>query len=290
MKAEAGGAEELVRACRFCNVEKPMRDFGIMQRWHLRVCKRCRYSQRANVLIGRSRNYYTNQRDDNLKTHGTACTPARLQEVREKARAIRARNKGLYSYAYSPNEREKRRRAFAEQRTKALGYYGGKCACCGESRYNMLTFHHLSGNGHKADTRGVKLVYDAIRQYQEHGYPNGRYQVLCWNCNMSRGFYKYCPHQPNGESYDYLGKQTKLEIIEAYGGRCALCGESHWEFLTIDHINGGGAVHRRTTGGGAGLYRMLKKYGWPKDDYRLLCSNCNCSKKQNRWSQKGVEA
>lgn len=38
--------------------------------------------------------------------------------------------------------------------------------------------------------------------------------------------------------------QLRLEMIVAYGSRCSLCGESHQEFLCIDHTNGGGRVDR----------------------------------------------
>lgn len=78
--------------------------------------------------------------------------------------------------------------------------------------------------------------------------------------------------------YSYKGKVIKLESFQAYGGKCVICGDNHWEFLTIDHINGGGSEHRRNVGAGAKFYKMLREQGWPKDEYRLLCSNCNCNK------------
>lgn len=73
-------------------------------------------------------------------------------------------------------------------------------------------------------------------------------------------------------------RQLKQEIIDAYGGKCECCGESAFEFMTIDHINGDGAEHRRQIGGkGRHLYRAIKAEGFPKDRYRLLCLNCNIS-------------
>lgn len=70
--------------------------------------------------------------------------------------------------------------------------------------------------------------------------------------------------------------RRKMELIEAYGGKCACCGESRWEFMTIDHINGGGADHKRRLKTSRMIYRELRKLGYPKDKYRLLCFNCNC--------------
>lgn len=68
--------------------------------------------------------------------------------------------------------------------------------------------------------------------------------------------------------------ELKLEMIQAYGGRCVCCEEVAPEFLSIDHINGGGRKDR----GGFTLYRKLKKLGWPKDEFRLLCFNCNLAR------------
>jgi hypothetical protein len=73
--------------------------------------------------------------------------------------------------------------------------------------------------------------------------------------------------------------KARLKVIEAYGGCCACCGEMIPEFLTIDHINNDGAEKRRNGEmGGAALYTKLEKMGYPKDDYQLLCMNCNFAK------------
>jgi len=73
-------------------------------------------------------------------------------------------------------------------------------------------------------------------------------------------------------------RKVKLTIFEYYGKFCACCGESRVEFLTIDHINGGGKSHRKQlkTRGGYGFYTWLMNHGFP-DGYRTLCFNCNLS-------------
>lgn len=75
-------------------------------------------------------------------------------------------------------------------------------------------------------------------------------------------------------------RRIRLEAIAAYGGRCACCGESQTEFLTIDHVYNDGAVERRGDRRltGTKFYQRLKRLGWPKDRYQLLCFNCNCAK------------
>lgn len=72
-----------------------------------------------------------------------------------------------------------------------------------------------------------------------------------------------------------IAKKRRHETIQAYGGKCVCCGETHEEFLTIDHVYGGGAKERRLYGGC--IYARLKRLGFPKDDYRCLCMNCNWS-------------
>lgn len=68
-------------------------------------------------------------------------------------------------------------------------------------------------------------------------------------------------------------RQLKLEVLLAYGGKCACCAETEPGFLTVDHISGGGRKERQTCGGN--FYNWLRKRGWPKKGYRLLCMNCN---------------
>jgi predicted restriction endonuclease len=68
----------------------------------------------------------------------------------------------------------------------------------------------------------------------------------------------------------------RQQVLKMYGGKCACCGEAHQEFLQIDHIDGTGADHRKSgCGVGHRFYRWLVKNGCPRDNYRLLCSNCN---------------
>lgn len=74
-------------------------------------------------------------------------------------------------------------------------------------------------------------------------------------------------------------RRIRQETIAAYGGKCACCGETNWEFLTIDHINGGGNKHRKETGlVGTKFYVWLKSFDYPKKEYRCLCMNCQSSR------------
>ena len=71
--------------------------------------------------------------------------------------------------------------------------------------------------------------------------------------------------------------KLRLEVIEGYGGKCELCGEDNPYFLTIDHINGEGSKERKMIMRWEKLYRKLRNENYPRDNYRLLCYNCNCA-------------
>lgn len=71
-------------------------------------------------------------------------------------------------------------------------------------------------------------------------------------------------------------RKVKLEVLTHYGGnppRCACCGEEAIEFLSIDHIIGGGNKARRELNR-PNLYGYLKTHNYPLG-YRVLCMNCN---------------
>ncbi len=68
--------------------------------------------------------------------------------------------------------------------------------------------------------------------------------------------------------------KVKMEVLNHYGGtppKCACCGEALIEFLSIDHINGGGNKERKMTGP---TYDFLRRENFPLG-YRVLCMNCN---------------
>lgn len=89
---------------------------------------------------------------------------------------------------------------------------------------------------------------------------------------------KYYSRKTN-EYYRRVAKEIRIEVIAAYGGKCACCGESTYEFLGIDHIHGGGVKERKETKRrGKQFYAWLKRQGFPKDKYQLLCHNCNLAK------------
>lgn len=75
-------------------------------------------------------------------------------------------------------------------------------------------------------------------------------------------------------------ERIRREVFEHYGNKCACCGETEIDFLTIDHINNDGALERKGgpgTSTGINSYVKIKKSGYPKT-LQLLCFNCNCAR------------
>jgi hypothetical protein len=70
--------------------------------------------------------------------------------------------------------------------------------------------------------------------------------------------------------------------LNAYGNRCACCGELEPRFLTIDHINNDGPKHRKSLGIGAGakFYKWVVRNKFPSF-LQLLCWNCNQGRRLN---------
>lgn len=86
-------------------------------------------------------------------------------------------------------------------------------------------------------------------------------------------------------SYDKL----RLECLVRYSQdppTCSCCGETQVIFLTLDHIDGNGAAHRRSIGlcgvtnpkGTKTAFQYwLKRNDFP-DGFQVLCWNCNWAK------------
>lgn len=73
--------------------------------------------------------------------------------------------------------------------------------------------------------------------------------------------------------------RLKTDVLSAYGnGRlaCVCCGETHIEFLTLDHARGRGhGARERARIYQTTLFTKLRREGYPAGEYRTLCFNCN---------------
>jgi hypothetical protein len=101
---------------------------------------------------------------------------------------------------------------------------------------------------------------------------------------------KYCSEKCRHEAKILKQYSQRIErkrgVIAHYGGMCSCCGENHIEFLTIDHINGGGNAERRKIFGlekkvGSRFYEWLIHNNFP-EGYQVLCADCNMAKGRSK--------
>lgn len=111
----------------------------------------------------------------------------------------------------------------------------------------------------------------------------------CEDCKASHRRRYHLNRDRNVEAAKARRQRLKLAAFNAYGGPfCKCCGVDHVEFLTIDHMDGEGAAHRReltkeqgwsthsSSMTGSHFYRWLVKQGFPPG-FQVLCFNCNFS-------------
>ena len=161
-----------------------------------------------------------------------------------------------------------------------------KCEVCGESITDYAS-NHVKGS-HRFCSADCRAAWVGVHNSISRGGDGIRKS----KSDRDRLYYRKNVNRIRGQAVRYYrrnrsviltkrqqaDRRLKAEIIAAYGGKCECCGEAHHEFLTIDHVNGDGAAHRRALGGkGRKLYAAIKAEGFPKDRYRLLCLNCNIS-------------
>ena len=144
-----------------------------MSRTKSNTCRRC------SVALVAGNSYPSRQcsRDNICKP----CTNAKNREYRSKNRE---------------KVRASFRRYHAGLRKEVLCAYGHCCACCGETTADFLTIDHIFNDGaaHKKERHkdgGGRQLYLWLKQ---HGFPKDRFQLLCANCNFSKGKYGSCPH------------------------------------------------------------------------------------------------
>lgn len=74
-------------------------------------------------------------------------------------------------------------------------------------------------------------------------------------------------------------KQAAIDaVLRHYGDECACCGEVERVFLTVDHLEGTGAAHRKQIRR-RNIYFWLVKNHFPQG-FQILCFNCNCAKER----------
>lgn len=114
-----------------------------------------------------------------------------LEKVRERDRA-----RGKLRWLKAPEKMNAtRRNSNRKLREQVINEYGGKCQCCGEARFEFLAIDHIFEDGAKERLETGKRSAEFHRWLRDQGFPKGRHQVLCHNCNQAKSWYGECPHE-----------------------------------------------------------------------------------------------
>jgi len=117
------------------------------------------------------------------------------------------------------------------------------------------------------------------KRWHDNKRKERRERGLCW-CGKERkdGSTQCERHWAISREYNFNYRfELRLQALEAYGGKCACCGENTPEFLQFDHKNNDGYIHRKNNTARGGIALWLKQNGYP-DTIQLLCGNCHAAK------------
>jgi hypothetical protein len=114
------------------------------------------------------------------------------KSIQRKRRLYYLRNRGRI---LGPEVKQRNKAARDARKAEVILHYShgeNKCSCCGEKTYEFLSLDHINGGGtaHRKALGGGQFFLWLHR----NGFPKG-YQVLCFNCNLAKGFYGQCPHE-----------------------------------------------------------------------------------------------
>lgn len=168
---------KIIKTCLRCKKSQPLEDFTVHTK---KNDGRSQYCRSCNSLWAR------NWRKNNLEK-------CKINQKRYHLKSRDIRLKKMREYVQSLKQ-------------KVYDIYGNKCKCCGETNKEFFAVDHIEGGGsierRKLGSRGIFL--SALKP----DFQKGKYQLLCHNCNMSMGFYGYCPHKPEIKRPIFSGKQT----------------------------------------------------------------------------------
>ena len=207
---------DVIKLCSSCFVEKPLDQFYVDGGKPTARCKDCKKSWQKEWRNRNGASYKRPQSDlaslppspKECSTCGVCKPPEEFYKSRYKQTRCRDCHRG-YQRKWnranpdsSKNTWKQRNPARSQAmdrdcnrrlRLKVLAAYGNSCACCGESRYEFLAIDHINGGGrkHRQEAGNSRAVYKFLA---DNDYPEG-FRVLCHNCNLSIGFYGFCPHK-----------------------------------------------------------------------------------------------
>jgi len=193
-------------------------------------------------------------------------------------------------------------------KAKVQALLGNKCNHCGYNEDpralqvdHIKANHGISQNSNKRSGRGL---YVAILNGE---FPLEDFQLLCARCNWVKRYENNEITSPPtkgtrkkevvGSQYERIRNNPESQekrrirsikttanlrtfILDLYGNKCNHCGYNEdLRALQVDHIEQAKEDRNAKDRSGEGLYRMIKNGSKNKEDFQLLCANCNFVKR-----------
>lgn len=156
-----------------------------------------------------------------------------------------------------------------------------KCSKCGKEKSISEFWKHpetKSGFGSNCKECHREICRNWIRKNIEKYRKDSREYAKKWRKKNKEKLKEYRKelYSKHHEKWSENNKRKYVErrklVIEKYGNKCNCCGEKNIYFLTIDHINNDGFIHRKKYQGN--MFDWARKNNYPKS-LRVLCLNCN---------------
>jgi len=144
-----------------------------------------------------------------MESRATTWRSKNPERAREQSRLYRLKNKERIkeynAQMYKTIEFKQRRKQYRgkyapivklkrwNNKLKIIEIYGSKCAHCGDNNPYHLTIDHINNDGakHRKENKLSAFIYKWIKQ--NNYVKDTNLQLLCWNCNMSKGVYGFFP-------------------------------------------------------------------------------------------------
>lgn len=293
-----------MKLCHKCNSFKPLDSFNKNKGKKdglescCRDCKRKCYQENKEHFIEKVKERYILKREEILikKNEKYSINKTDILEDRKKKRR---ENPGVEALT--------QKKRFHLIRNQVINLLGNRCVSCGCSELQSLCIDHINDDGSEERKKGISSI-TLFRNILKNGI-GGRYQCLCFNCNLRKeilkdrnhpllNLTKKCPtclnvldlssfkvheRETDGRYYEcrlchkFRNLVLKHEALESLGTSRCSCGIDDLLVLSVDHINEDGNNYR-SDGLGTQLYRAILNRKIDISNLQVKCMNCNIKK------------
>ena len=154
-----------------------------------------------------------------------------------------------------------------------------------KKKYAVLNKEKIKQNQADNYKKNSPRIKARISEYREkHGERLKAIQRANWAINKEENAVKSKEYRAKNreilrkKKLEYYQNIRKEALFHYSSGsmKCASCSHDRWEHLCLDHLEGGGTLHRKMDKGvkGHAVFNWVKKNGYPPI-FQVLCYNCN---------------